>query len=503
MKKILLLAALLVPALCGAEQIKMIHNSQTGRGDYITALTTDSIKAGTNITVSTNSNGVTINSSGGSGSPGGSTTQVQFNDAGSFGGDAGFRYDKTSDSATIAGQLLVSTAVAGGTIVSAGDCVTPPGVSLFTPSTVVGYGDATYGLLQKWQVTDDLYCNGYNGFIPGPPYNMASVDNQGNFYARSLYAGVSGPDELGLLSYTVYGAGGFQGGGTSHDSGGITFSTTSYGNGRGLTWSFPGFNNNYFLLLDNGRLAFWDNNGSATLGSAAALTLGSKVSSNIPGTYISNSITLKSPDRLSNQLTFTLPNSSGTVGQFLTTDGSTWTWATPSGGGGGYAVEPATVTFVLAKGVTASTVTVSSNTILSGATFYADTRINIGGAQLVNISTLTFIQSLSQGTSNYGTVSSSITLTLDGAIAKNYNITMGSDLTLGSILGAQDHDKFTFRLIQDTHGNRNITVGSGFDLGVDISTVSLSDTGGLIDYVGCIYDTAAAKCEIVSNVRGF
>ena len=34
---------------------------------------------------------------GGSGTPGGSTTQVQFNDAGAFGGDAGLTYDKTNN----------------------------------------------------------------------------------------------------------------------------------------------------------------------------------------------------------------------------------------------------------------------------------------------------------------------------------------------------------------------------------------------------------------------
>lgn len=36
-------------------------------------------------------------SSGGGGSPGGSDTQVQFNDSGSFGGDAGFTFNKTTD----------------------------------------------------------------------------------------------------------------------------------------------------------------------------------------------------------------------------------------------------------------------------------------------------------------------------------------------------------------------------------------------------------------------
>jgi len=44
------------------------------------------------------------------GSPGGSTTQVQFNDSGVFSGDAGFVYNKTTDTATI-GNLALTNAL--------------------------------------------------------------------------------------------------------------------------------------------------------------------------------------------------------------------------------------------------------------------------------------------------------------------------------------------------------------------------------------------------------
>ena len=40
----------------------------------------------------------------GGGNPGGTNTQVQFNDNGAFGGDAGFTYDKDTDSVTILGD---------------------------------------------------------------------------------------------------------------------------------------------------------------------------------------------------------------------------------------------------------------------------------------------------------------------------------------------------------------------------------------------------------------
>ena len=50
-----------------------------------------------------------VQNSGGS-TPGGSDTQVQFNDAGTLAGDAGFTYDKTTDTVTVAGPVLMQTA---------------------------------------------------------------------------------------------------------------------------------------------------------------------------------------------------------------------------------------------------------------------------------------------------------------------------------------------------------------------------------------------------------
>jgi hypothetical protein len=49
-------------------------------------------------------------SGGGGGTPGGATTQIQFNDAGAFGGDTGLTYDKTTDTLTVAGGFSVTDA---------------------------------------------------------------------------------------------------------------------------------------------------------------------------------------------------------------------------------------------------------------------------------------------------------------------------------------------------------------------------------------------------------
>jgi hypothetical protein len=56
-----------------------------------------------------------INIGGGSGSPGGSDTQVQFNDGGAFGGDSGFTYNKDTDTATVTNLSSSLTNLSDGT----------------------------------------------------------------------------------------------------------------------------------------------------------------------------------------------------------------------------------------------------------------------------------------------------------------------------------------------------------------------------------------------------
>jgi len=50
---------------------------------------------------------------GGSGSPGGSDTQVQFNDGSSFGGDSGLTYNKTTNALTTTGRIAASLGFSG------------------------------------------------------------------------------------------------------------------------------------------------------------------------------------------------------------------------------------------------------------------------------------------------------------------------------------------------------------------------------------------------------
>jgi len=58
-------------------------------------------------------------SNGGNGNPGGANTQVQFNDAGNFGGDAGFIYNKTTNILSVSSNIVSNNFIGSGNIVIA------------------------------------------------------------------------------------------------------------------------------------------------------------------------------------------------------------------------------------------------------------------------------------------------------------------------------------------------------------------------------------------------
>ena len=77
------------------------------------------IVAGANVTVAVagapgSNQTLTIASTGGGGgstSPGGTNTQIQFNDSAVFGGDAGLTYNKTTDVLTVTGGLIATGSI--------------------------------------------------------------------------------------------------------------------------------------------------------------------------------------------------------------------------------------------------------------------------------------------------------------------------------------------------------------------------------------------------------
>ena len=88
------------------------HNA--GLSGSLTKLTdgTSYLVAGSDITIASASNGAVTISSTAAGTPGGNNTYIQFNDGGSFGGDSGLTYNKTSNNLFLSGGALLINALA-------------------------------------------------------------------------------------------------------------------------------------------------------------------------------------------------------------------------------------------------------------------------------------------------------------------------------------------------------------------------------------------------------
>ena len=90
--------------------------------------------------------------SGGSGTPGGSDTQLQFNDGGAFGGDSGLVFNKTTNKLTTGGDVELND---GGSFTTTVQTVTP------TANRTISYPDATGTLaLVGGSSTQVVYNNG-------------------------------------------------------------------------------------------------------------------------------------------------------------------------------------------------------------------------------------------------------------------------------------------------------------------------------------------------------
>ena len=221
---------------------------------------------------------------GGNGVPGGANTQVQFNDAGEFGGDSGFTYNKTTNT------LFVENISAGN---SADDTITAQG-----NLNVVGNISAVENIVATGNVNANyLVGNGY--YITGLTTNLA------NYVVQNSQSNIT---SLGNLLYLN-----------------IDGDTESFGNIR-TSGDFSGGNLSLASTITSPNAAF---SNKVTIGSN--LTINTTAVLRIAG----NLNSAGSP----NVFLGTLSNihiTGGTGGQVLSTDGTgNLYWATGGNGGSG------------------------------------------------------------------------------------------------------------------------------------------------------------------------
>jgi hypothetical protein len=208
-----------------------------------------------------------VGAGGGGGTPGGSPTQVQFNDGGTFGGDAGLTYNKTTDELTLAGDLNLDDGVGGNTTTI--QAVTP------TQDRTISFPDATgtvalvNGANGTIQYNDAGTLKGNSDFTVDPDWNDASTVFTGlklNVTDTASAAGsnlldlqVGGASKLSISNSKITGTGGYYV--TLQGFGQSWLYQLNVGSRLGLG---PVFNSDTFLQRDGSSGIVAQRNGTAS-----------------------------------------------------------------------------------------------------------------------------------------------------------------------------------------------------------------------------------------------
>lgn len=106
-----------------------------------------------------------VSASGGSGTPGGSTTQVQFNDAGAFGGDADLTWNSSTNVLGVTGDVSLSD---GGTYTTTLQTITA------TAARTISLPDATGTVALIAGSSGQLIYNNAGVYASGPLYSSTA-----------------------------------------------------------------------------------------------------------------------------------------------------------------------------------------------------------------------------------------------------------------------------------------------------------------------------------------
>lgn len=98
-----------------------------------------------------------------------------------------------------------------------------------------------------------------------------------------------------------------------------------------------------------------------------------------------------------------------------------------------------------------------------------------------------------------------LTLDLSESYARTFKRTLTQNVTLNITGGdaTMDGKQFVLRVKQDATGNRTLALGTGINVGTDITVVTLSTAANLTDYIAFIYRHETGKADLVSIVKGF
>jgi hypothetical protein len=102
------------------------------------------------------------------------------------------------------------------------------------------------------------------------------------------------------------------------------------------------------------------------------------------------------------------------------------------------------------------------------------------------------------------TPASATTINVNWSLGSHVRILLDRATTTINMSGAYDDQKCILELVQDATGNRAVALGTGVQVGTDLTApVPLSTAGDARDFLGFVYSGGNSKYNYVSLSRGF
>lgn len=486
-----------------------------------------------NGTVTDNGDGTfSVTNTGGSGSPGGSTTQVQFNDAGSFAGDVSLSWEKNGNTLGIsrdAGQtgyaFVISSDATGQPLFN----VSHDGSLAWTGlATNAGTGSSN-GINLGSDITIYRQSNGNNArqvtstaggnfFISA--FLLNNQDTNSNAGVGMLFSAGDDDDYIGgvgsqrtdAASNSITGLrvlsnsslttasdtnAPFYLQGTTDGVEGF-FTGTKFEMKNGLLWDKR--TNTLSISRDSGQtgyaLIISDENAAVLAnishdGASFFTTVDTGQGANELYDMNQNVQTTDSPTFAGLTLSSPLTAANGGSGAATHTDGGLLI------GKGTGAFEN---TGVLAKGtIVVGDGTTNPTTFTAGAngTFISYDSSTASGLTTASIS------SYDRSVVVEMTDAATITPNLD--LGKFFRVTLGGSRTLGTPINGTHGQSYIFIISQDATGSRTLSYSDFYRFGTDVTSPTLSTTAGTQDYIGAVYQTRNGKVsmDVVAISKGY
>jgi hypothetical protein len=91
----------------------------------------------------------------------------------------------------------------------------------------------------------------------------------------------------------------------------------------------------------------------------------------------------------------------------------------------------------------------------------------------------------------------------DASLGNVFYVTLGGNRTLSNPTNVTSGKRIIWRIKQDATGGRTISLDTKFRLGTDITSVVLSTSPNVTDYIGAIYNAQDDKWDVIAFVKGF